>query len=405
MMLGEPMKKKLEIYVYHLGYGGIEKAVSSLCKMLGNVYDISIISLYQLYEKPIFEIPSNVSITYLYQTDLPLKMKKYKQLLLEKKFGEFFQSMWKDYFCHFHFLQFFHDFGLSFYLDGLGGKYRKLKKYLASSQADIFLSTRWEISRVFATCKNSSAIQIGWEHNHYHGDLVYKKHVIESSKNLDYLVLVSRALAKDYQREMAVCKCRPIYIPNVIDFPLSFCSDYQSKHLLFVGRLEKEKGLFDAFEVMKRLQERKIVFHFDLVGDGPLRNRLEEFVQHKNLKDYVTFHGFQNHAYIENLMQHTTLFVMCSHTESFGLVLLEAMNAGIPCMAFDSAEGARELIIPNVNGYLITRRNVDEMAEKISELLLDLPRVQLLGKQAKEFSKNFLPASVQVMWRKIMEDD
>ena len=48
---------------------------------------------------------------------------------------------------------------------------------------------------------------------------------------------------------------------------------------------------------------------------------------------------------------------MTSHTESFGIVLLQAMSHGVPCIAFDSAEGARELINSGMNGYLIKRRN------------------------------------------------
>lgn len=47
------MKKKLEILVYHLGYGGIEKAVSSLVEVLKNDYEISILSFYRLYNQPV----------------------------------------------------------------------------------------------------------------------------------------------------------------------------------------------------------------------------------------------------------------------------------------------------------------------------------------------------------------
>ena len=50
---------------------------------------------------------------------------------------------------------------------------------------------------------------------------------------------------------------------------------------------------------------------------------------------------------------------MTSYTESFGIVLIEAMSHGIPCIAFDSAEGAREIINSGENGYLINNRNFD----------------------------------------------
>ena len=87
------MKKRLEIIVYHLGYGGIEKAVSSFVSMFHTDYEISIVSLYKLYEKPMFPIPSDVSITYLYHSDVPLKVKKYNQLFRQKKFVAMFSAL------------------------------------------------------------------------------------------------------------------------------------------------------------------------------------------------------------------------------------------------------------------------------------------------------------------------
>jgi len=82
------MKKKLEILVYHLGYGGIEKAVSSLVEVLKNDYEISILSFYRLYNQPVFVIDSNIPIRYLYETDVPLKVKKYNQLIKKKQIGK-----------------------------------------------------------------------------------------------------------------------------------------------------------------------------------------------------------------------------------------------------------------------------------------------------------------------------
>ena len=103
------MKKKLEILVYHLGYGGIEKAVSSLVEVFKNDYEISILSFYRLYNQPVFVIDSNIPIRYLYETDVPLKVKKYNQLIKKKQIGKLLQVLWNDYGKGFHFLTFFHD--------------------------------------------------------------------------------------------------------------------------------------------------------------------------------------------------------------------------------------------------------------------------------------------------------
>lgn len=397
------MKKKLEILVYHLGYGGIEKAVSSFVELLKKDYDISILAFYRLYDQPVFSIDPSIKITYLYETDVPLKVKKYNQLLKKKAFGKLFGLIWDDYFKGCHFLTFFHDFFFSINIYFLGGRFRKLKKHLKYDTSQIYLSTRYEISEILTKFGNKGSLKIGWEHNHHHGNETYKKAVVKASSDLDYLVLVSRALTKDYQKELAVKRCRPIYIPNILDRDLPFVSDYKETRILMVGRLEQEKGLLDGLEIAKRLQERMISFHLDIVGDGPMRADLEKIIFERNLGNYVTIHGFQNHDYIEKLYQHASIYLMTSFTESFGLVLLEAMNAGIPCLAFSSAEGACELIQNDVNGYLISDRNIEEMVNCILNLWNHPEKIEMLGKNAKLFSKNFLPHSVSVMWNNMID--
>lgn len=397
------MKKKLEILVYHLGYGGIEKAVSSLVDLLKNDYEISILSFYRLYDQPVFSIDSKIPIRYLYETDVPFKVKKYNQLLKKKQYGKLFGSLWNDYLKGCHMKTFFHDLFWSIRIYFLGGRFRGLKKHLKANNSQVYISTRQEISKYLAKYGNEKSLKIGWEHNHHHGNEVYKKAVVTSSENLDYLVLVSRMLTKDYQQELAMARCRPIYIPNMLDKDLSFVSDYVEPRILLVGRLETEKGLFDALEVAKRLQERMISFHLDIVGDGPLRADLEKNIFERNLGNYVTIHGFQNHDYIENLYRHASLYLMTSFTESFGLVLLEAMNAGIPCLAFSSAEGACELIQDNHNGYLILNRNLEEMTNQIISLLKNREKLEMLGKNAKLYSRNFLSFSVKSMWNQMID--
>jgi len=398
------MKKKVEILVYHLGYGGIEQAVSALTHLLHDDVELSIVSFYKLYDTPVFPLANFIPITYLYQTDVPLKVKKYNQLFRQGKIMKLFSSVFQDYFKGFHFITFFHDLLYSFDIYFMKGRFRKLKKHLKKSNADVYISTRFEISNILSKYGNPASFKIGWEHNHHHGNLEYKKRVIEFSKNLNRLVLVSRNLTNDYRKEFENSQCKCVYIPNVLNYDLPFVSDYQEKRILLVGRLEQEKGIFDAIDVMKRLQERQVFFHLDIVGDGPLLESLMKHVQDKNLSNYITFHGFQNHTYIEQLYRHASLYLMTSFTESFGLVLIEAMNAGLPCVAFDSAEGAQELLFNDSNGYLIQNRNLDEMADKISYLLMNMEVIMRLGKNAKEFSKNFLPSSVKAMWMNVLED-
>lgn len=397
------MNKHLEIIVFHLGYGGIEQMVSNLANLLKEDIKISIVAFYKLYETPIFQIDPRISVTYLYNTDVPLKVKKYNQLLRKGKVFKMIATVFQDY--KFHLFSLFHDFFLSCSIYFFGGRYRRLKKHLKQTKADVYLSTRHEISKILTQYGKEESFKIGWEHNHYHGDMDYKKAVVNHSQDLNRLVLVSRELTHDYQQDMNGMKCQCVYIPNMLSYDLPYISNCQEKRIVMVGRLEQEKGLFDAIDVMKRLQERMIPFHLDIVGDGPLRKDLEKYVCSKNLTSYVQFHGFQQRTFIEQLLVHSSVYLMTSFTESFGLVLLEAMNAGVPVIAFDSAEGAKELIQNDHNGYLIQNRDFNQMADRIIYLLNNPNVAMQLGKNGKEFSRNFLPVSVKAMWLSILRGE
>ena len=94
---------------------------------------------------------------------------------------------------------------------------------------------------------------------------------------------------------------------------------------------------------------------------------------------------------------------MTSYTESFGIVLIEAMSHGIPCLAFTSAEGANDLISNNENGYLIENRDFSEMVNRMNELVNDKDKRIELGKNARETSLKYCKEIIQKEWCKLLK--
>ena len=94
---------------------------------------------------------------------------------------------------------------------------------------------------------------------------------------------------------------------------------------------------------------------------------------------------------------------MCSHTESFGIVLIEAMSFNIPCIAFDSAEGAREIINSGENGYLIKNRNMNAMLKKMIDLADDYSFRVKLGENAYKSIKKYSVDTVSKKWVNLIE--
>ena len=133
------------------------------------------------------------------------------------------------------------------------------------------------------------------------------------------------------------------------------------------------------------------------------RNNLLDLAKELKLEDKVIFRGYQNKESINELLCDSSIYVMTSHTESFGLVLIEAMSAGVPCLAYTSAQGANEIISNGVDGYLIKDRNEDEMIEKISELINDSKLRNKLGLNAKEKAKEFSKEKIVKIWENILK--
>ena len=87
---------------------------------------------------------------------------------------------------------------------------------------------------------------------------------------------------------------------------------------------------------------------------------------------------------------------------SFGLVLLEAMSCGLPCIAFDSAQGAHEIIENGRNGYLIGERSIETMADEVCRLLSDKEELHRLSLGALNTADDFSYEKTKAAWLDLM---
>ena len=100
--------------------------------------------------------------------------------------------------------------------------------------------------------------------------------------------------------------------------------------------------------------------------------------------------------------QKASLYIMTSFEESFGLVLIEALAYGIPCFAFDSALGAKE-IINKSNGKLIHNRDIDLMASEVLNYFKEDNHQEMIN-SAKKTALNYRYDKVQSEWLKFINN-
>ena len=377
--------KKITIFSLHLGYGGVERCVVNLANLLCNEYQVEIVSTYKLDETPAFDINDKVSVTYL--------IDKYKPNREE----------WKNALKKLHFIKLIKETYKAIKILSL--RKSKTIEAMKNCDSDIMISTRVLFNKWLGTYGKKKAYKIGWEHNHHHQDMEYANGVIHSCSNLDALVLVSDSLRSFYKKQMKEqgYKCKCVFIPNMLDNIPKTTSKLSEKRIISVGRLSKEKGFVDLIEIFKKFHEVCPEWHLDLVGDGSEKNKIVDHIYQYQLTESVTVHGYLKKKEIDELLKKSSLYVMTSYTESFGIVLIEAMSHGIPCLAFKSAEGANDLIKNNENGYLIENRNFEEMINKMKELATDKNKRLELGKNARNFSLNYSSDIVKKEWLKLLK--
>jgi len=372
-------KKKLNeneitILALHLGVGGIEKYISSLCKMLQDNYRINIITTYKINDKPAFDFDDRINITYLIEKSA--NKTEFMNAIKEKNIKSIFKEGLKS-------------------IKILYLKETKNRKAIKNINSKYIITTRDFHSKLVGIYANKNIIKIATEHNYHNSNKKYINKVIKSIKNFNYFVVVSENLKKYYQDKIGTTKC--IYIPNVIEELPQKKSNLKENNLINIGRLEEVKGQLDLIEIVKEIKKEIKDIKLYLIGDGTLRNLIEQKIKEYSLEDNVLLTGFLSPKEMEPYLTKSKLFVMTSYTESFGLVLIEAMSYGIPCIAFDNADGAKTLL-KNEVGILIKNRNINEMANRIVKILKNEKKIREYSQKGITKCQNYLSTNVKKQW-------
>jgi glycosyltransferase involved in cell wall biosynthesis len=211
----------------------------------------------------------------------------------------------------------------------------------------------------------------------------------------DLCVAPSIGVAEDLVRNFGVRKEKVKIIHNPVDLAKIErlkreslkCEGLTSgAYLVAVGRLTPVKGyvyLLKAYALLvPRILERLVI-----LGEGEEREHLEELARSLGIADRVLFVGFRQNPY--TFMGHSALFVHSSLSESFALVIVEAMASGAAVIATDCPTGPREIVTDGVNGVLIAPADEKKLADAVLSLLRDPVRRGLLIENGKERARDF----------------
>lgn len=357
------LSNKVTIYALHLGYGGVEKNICEKANILSNIYDVEIISLYKLYDKPAFIVNPKVKIKYL--TNVKPNRNEFKNAVKSKNI----KSILKEGFYAVKVL----------YL-----KNSLLTKSMTECNSKIIISTRAYFSLKLIKNNEYNNIKIAEEHIYHNNNQKYIKKLGFILKYVDYLMPSSDYLTDYYKSIYSKYDYKIKTNKMPIEGSNKLC-DLKKKNIISVGRLSKEKGFADLIEIFSNIESED--WTLSIVGDGDEKENLEALIKDNNLEGKVILTGFLNKEELYKLYENSSLYVMTSFEESFGLVLVEASSFGLPLIAFDSAIGAKEII--QENGILVSNRDKSVMIKKIKKLMDDISERKLYQKKSLEIYKSY----------------
>ena len=191
-------------------------------------------------------------------------------------------------------------------------------------------------------------------------------------------------------------------IPNPLSFYPDEISSCKNKTIISVGRLAEQKGYKELIEVWSKLFKKYPDWKLEIYGEGSLKKELQEKIDTLGMTNSLLLKGTDKRI-MERYLE-SSIYVMTSKYEGFGMVLVEAMACGLPVVSFDCPCGPKDIIKDGEDGFLIRNRDLDEMAKKLELLIKNENQRKIMGKKAHENIVRYSKEKVMLQWKNLFEE-
>lgn len=224
----------------------------------------------------------------------------------------------------------------------------------------------------------------------------WMKSLVGKLRRLDRLVVLTDK-GKSEWPELA----NVIVIPDPIPLRTEVISQLKEKRVVTIGRYAYQKGYDLLLHVWSEVEKKFPDWSLSIYGMG---NRSQYSQLMKNLgidAERCLLNGPVNN--VSKIYEESSVFVLSSRFEGFGLVLTEAMSCGVPVVSFDIPYGPSDIITDGVDGFLIEDWNEKAFADKVCQLIENVGLRQQMGQAAKDSSRRYLPDRIMFEWQKLLE--
>ena len=205
----------------------------------------------------------------------------------------------------------------------------------------------------------------------------------------DAIVTLTQGDAKNWQRVS-----RNVHvIPNIVHLnDTGRYSDCANKRAIFVGRLVEQKGIPDLIKVWRIVNQRYPDWQLDVFGNGQL--------------DSIPDIKLLVHPPTSSIMEeyiNSSMLLMTSVYEPFGLVLPEAMSCGVPVVAFDCPYGPADIIAHKSNGFLVPNRDTNLYADYVCTLMENQELRQKIGMAGIKKTQQYHVDRIMPLWKELFD--
>lgn len=240
--------------------------------------------------------------------------------------------------------------------------------------------------------------KIGTEHTEYNAPFFLLRYFRnEKYKHLDHLTVLTEDDRKLYGRFLKNVSV----MLNPLSFTPNKISNLSNKILISVGSLSPQKNQKRMLEVFQKVHVVHSDWKLIIYGEGTLRTSLESYAVHLGIQDWVMFPGAVEN--VSSVLSESSIFLLTSKIEGFGLVLIEAMACGVPCVSF-MAPGPNSIIEDGKNGYLIQQGDIDGFAKSVCSLIEDSNRRNAMGKYAQTCIQKYSIDSSISSWKLLLSN-
>ncbi|MBD8016995.1 glycosyltransferase family 4 protein [Kaistella pullorum] len=183
-------------------------------------------------------------------------------------------------------------------------------------------------------------------------------------------------------------------IPNPLPFQTDKLSTLQNKRVIAVGSYSFNKGYDLLLQIWTKIEPEFPDWELNIYGKLTHDNLFAK-AEKLNLKNV---HFFAPAPDIQEKYVDSSIFVLPSRSEGFGMVIIEAMSCGLPVVSFDCPHGPGDIITDGHDGFLVENGHIEMFAARLQELMSSEELRQEFGTAGRETAKKYMPEKIVKQW-------